>query len=176
VSGAGQVRLLTADGRPDGALDPGAASPDRLTLPKGSYPSFTPNIGSFWDADLTVAGKLVLGGTEAYEVSLSRSNDTSVIAMSGVLGPSSPVSASGALVPVVPERLLDTRPGSQVGYQGPKPGHGSVVRLQITGAGSTKVPPSATAVVLTVTGTLTSPNPIDPVHSERAMRSRYPHS
>jgi hypothetical protein len=54
---------------------------------------------------------------------------------------------------VVPERLLDTRAGSQVGYTGDKPAAGAIVHLRITGAGATKVPPSAKSVVLNVTGT-----------------------
>jgi hypothetical protein len=153
VSGAGQVRLLTADGRADGALDPGASAPDRLTLPRGQYAGFTPNAGFFWDADLTTSGRVVLGGTEARRIDLGGSDDTSVIARSGVLGPPSPILTPGGVVPVVPERLLDTRPATQVGYAGPKPGRGSVVRLQVTGVGRTQVPSSATAVILTVTGT-----------------------
>ncbi len=54
--------------------------------------------------------------------------------------------------PVLPERLLETRP-AQVGYSGSKPAAGAVVQLQITGIGTTQVPPGAGAVVLNVTGT-----------------------
>ena len=54
--------------------------------------------------------------------------------------------------PVLPERLLETRP-AQIGYSGPKPGPGDVVQLQVVGVGATQVPADASAVVLNVTGT-----------------------
>jgi len=55
-------------------------------------------------------------------------------------------------VPVPPQRLLDTRPGpGQVGYQGPMPGAGAVVEVQVTGRGG--VPDDAIAVALNLTGT-----------------------
>ena len=57
-----------------------------------------------------------------------------------------------SFVPVPPERLLDTRANAQIGYTGAKPAAGSVVQLQVTGAGTTKVPADAAAVVLNVTG------------------------
>ena len=53
--------------------------------------------------------------------------------------------------PVVPERLLDTRT-AQIGYSGSKPTAGQTVELKVTGAGATKVPGTAQAVVLNVTG------------------------
>jgi hypothetical protein len=56
-------------------------------------------------------------------------------------------------VPVVPDRVLDTRPGVQVGYTGGKPRPGDTVQLQVTGTGTSQVPNSAGAVVLNVTGT-----------------------
>ena len=55
-------------------------------------------------------------------------------------------------VPVVPERLLDTRP-PQIGYSGPKPTAEQVVELDVTGVGEADVPDDAEAVVLNVTGT-----------------------
>jgi hypothetical protein len=54
--------------------------------------------------------------------------------------------------PVLPERLLETRP-VQVGYSGPKPPAGAVVQLQVTAVGASQVPADASAVVLNVTGT-----------------------
>ncbi|MBW3546660.1 MAG: hypothetical protein KY452_00785 [Actinobacteria bacterium] len=57
-----------------------------------------------------------------------------------------------SFVPVPPERLLDTRADAQIGYTGAKPAAGSVVELQVTGAGDTNVPTDAAAVVLNVTG------------------------
>ena len=60
--------------------------------------------------------------------------------------------AGTAFVPVLPERLLDTRV-PQTGYTGSKPSAGQTVQLQVTGAGATKVPTDAAAVVLNVTGT-----------------------
>ena len=51
-----------------------------------------------------------------------------------------------------PERLLDTRPGAPVGYDGPKPGDGAVVTDTVAGPGG-KVPVNNNGVVLNVTGT-----------------------
>ncbi|MCU1393574.1 MAG: hypothetical protein JWM34_2002 [Ilumatobacteraceae bacterium] len=56
-------------------------------------------------------------------------------------------------VSVVPDRALDTRPDTQVGYTGPKPTAGQTIQLDVTGVGASKVPDNATAVVLNVTGT-----------------------
>ena len=58
-----------------------------------------------------------------------------------------------AYVAVVPERLLETRPGAPIGYVGAKPVAGQTIELQVTGAGVTKVPADAAAVVLNVTAT-----------------------
>jgi hypothetical protein len=61
---------------------------------------------------------------------------------------------TGSFVPVVPERLLETRPAEgQKGYSGAKPGPGQVVALQVTGRGAAAIPATAGAVVLNVTGT-----------------------
>jgi hypothetical protein len=63
--------------------------------------------------------------------------------------------AGGALEPIRPERILDTRPGpEQVGYTGAKPGGGSTVDLQVGGRAG--LPTSGVAVaVLNVTMTET---------------------
>ena len=52
---------------------------------------------------------------------------------------------------VVPERLLDTR--NHTGFTGAKPVAGTVIPLQVTGAGTTAVASDAAAVVLNVTAT-----------------------
>ena len=44
--------------------------------------------------------------------------------------------AVGDFLSLSPERLLDTRPGSAVGYTGLKAGPGAVVALQVTGVGA----------------------------------------
>ncbi len=63
-------------------------------------------------------------------------------------GPTSPY------VPLVPERILETRPAAgQQGYAGPKPAPGQVLELQVTGVGAAQVPAGVAAVVLNVTGT-----------------------
>jgi hypothetical protein len=60
-------------------------------------------------------------------------------------------SAAG-YVPVVPQRLLDTRPGPwQAGYQGARPAAERTVELAVTGVGAAAVPADAAAVVLNVT-------------------------
>ncbi len=62
------------------------------------------------------------------------------------------VPAGSRYVPLVPERLLDTRPPAQLGYTGSKPAAGATVVIQVTGAGASKIPANATAAVLNVTG------------------------
>ncbi|MCU1395721.1 MAG: hypothetical protein JWM34_4149 [Ilumatobacteraceae bacterium] len=54
--------------------------------------------------------------------------------------------------PLLPERLLETRPDGQTGYSGGKPGAGSTIELTVTGVGSSQVPAGSTAVVLNITG------------------------
>jgi len=54
--------------------------------------------------------------------------------------------------PVVPERLLETRPAGQAGYTGGKPGADSTIELTVIGVGTTQVPAGTSAVVLNVTG------------------------
>jgi uncharacterized protein (DUF1501 family) len=69
----------------------------------------------------------------------------------GYFTPSDSTSA-GRLVPLPPTRLLDTRAGGAIGYQGDKPGAGATVTLPIAGTGG--VPATgAVAVVLNVTAT-----------------------
>ena len=51
--------------------------------------------------------------------------------------------------PITPTRLLDTRPESQIGYIGAKPGTSTSVELQITGRAN--IPANAVAVALNVT-------------------------
>jgi hypothetical protein len=65
-----------------------------------------------------------------------------------------PVTPSPEYHPVVPERLLDTRPtGPQVGYAGAKPAAGQAVELPVIGAGTRGIPADAVAVALNVTVT-----------------------
>jgi hypothetical protein len=61
--------------------------------------------------------------------------------------------AGSSYAPLIPERLLETRADGQIGYTGGKPAAGTTIALQITGAGSSKVPSNAIAAVLNVTGT-----------------------
>ena len=73
---------------------------------------------------------------------------------SPLVGVPGPPPTSTDYRPVVPERLLDTRPGGpQTGYAGAKPVAGQVIELQVTGAGATAVPADAGAVALNVTVT-----------------------
>ena len=60
--------------------------------------------------------------------------------------------AGSSYVPVVPERVLETRADGQTGYSGGKPAAGATIALQITGVGASPVPATANAVVLNVTG------------------------
>ncbi len=59
---------------------------------------------------------------------------------------------SSAYTPIVPERLVDTRPGvQQTGYTGAKPIAGQIIEVDVRGPG-TDVPDDAGTVVLNVTG------------------------
>ena len=151
----GQARLLSADGRPDGALQPDAGAPDRITLPRGVYTGWSPNNASFADA-VETNGRVALVGTESDVSGFTTFHKSAVVVRSVPIDPSRPLDGKasfGSYVPVVPERLLDTRPDALVGYSGPKPVAGDTVRVQVTGVGATNVPADAKAVVLNVTGT-----------------------
>lgn len=56
-------------------------------------------------------------------------------------------------IPLVPERLLETRPSGQTGFTGPKPTAGATVTVHVTGVGTSQVPSNATAAVLNITAT-----------------------
>ncbi len=55
-----------------------------------------------------------------------------------------------AFTPVVPQRVLDTRPGAQLNYRGSKPAKGARIELSVVG-GAAGVPANASAIVLNVT-------------------------
>ena len=57
-------------------------------------------------------------------------------------------------VPLVPERVLETRPAEgQVGYSGLKPTNGQTVEVKVTGFGTSQIPATAGSVLLNVTAT-----------------------
>ena len=51
-------------------------------------------------------------------------------------------------VPLVPERVLDSRPASQVGYSGLKPTGGQTLEVKVTGFGASQIPATAASVLL----------------------------
>jgi hypothetical protein len=51
-------------------------------------------------------------------------------------------------VPLVPERVLDSRPASQVGYSGLKPTGGQTLEVKVTGFGTSQIPATAASVLL----------------------------
>ena len=51
-------------------------------------------------------------------------------------------------VPLVPERVLDSRPAVQVGYSGLKPTGGQTLEVKVTGFGSSQIPATAASVLL----------------------------
>ena len=62
--------------------------------------------------------------------------------------------AGASYVPVVPDRLLETRPQyGHEGYVGGKPTAGQTIALDVTGTGDVHLPDDTAAVVLNVTGT-----------------------
>jgi hypothetical protein len=60
--------------------------------------------------------------------------------------------SASTYVSAVPQRVLDTRPDTQLGYSGSKPAAGSIVRVQVAGPGM-RTPAGTSAVVLNLTGT-----------------------
>jgi hypothetical protein len=59
--------------------------------------------------------------------------------------------ASSTFVATVPERVLETRSGSQVNYSGTKPIAGQTVELRVVGFGSANIPADAGTVMLNLT-------------------------
>jgi hypothetical protein len=53
-------------------------------------------------------------------------------------------------VPLNPERVLDSRPGGQIGYSGLKPTDGQTVEVKVTGFGNSQIPANAASVLLNV--------------------------
>jgi hypothetical protein len=51
-------------------------------------------------------------------------------------------------VALVPERVLDSRPASQVGYSGLKPTGGQTLEVKVTGFGMSQIPTTAASVLL----------------------------
>jgi subtilisin family serine protease len=98
-----------------------------------------------------VAARLVAAATPgAAAVCCNTPNRMVRVANPGVVErPVEAGSAPAVLVPVNPDRLLDTRPGSLAGYTGPIPGPGATVRIPV--AGRVGLPADATAAVLNVT-------------------------
>jgi hypothetical protein len=152
----GAAELLTDDGRRDGALDP-TRPLDLMQLPHGTYSQWT--VGSSVITDASMSGsKLIMIGQEFDQFGFGLLHQAAVVLRTDSIVPSAPMSGTAFVTtsgyqPVVPERVLDTRPDSQVGYSGPKPAAGSVVEVTVTGAGQPALPANATAVVLNVTGT-----------------------
>jgi uncharacterized delta-60 repeat protein len=140
------VLLLTSDGRADGALEAGGQQRGAMVLPRGSYASWSPNHSLFEDATTDASGKVVAVGAEDQVDGFTTLASATVIARSEAVGPESPT-PSGLLRPMVPTRILDTRPGDdRIGYAGSKPGPGATVLVDV--AGRAALPPTGVAAVL----------------------------
>ncbi len=64
---------------------------------------------------------------------------------------------SPELIPLNPERVLDTRSGAgQAGYTGPQPTAGQTLTVKVTGVGASMVPADASTVFLNVTAANTA--------------------
>jgi PKD repeat protein len=117
-------------------------------------------VGYAWDfgdgataTGVTAAHTYAVAGT--YPVRLTVTDDRnatgSITEMVTVTSGQIPPPAGPDYVPVVPERLLETRVSEgQVGYVGAQPVAGQTIELQVTGVGTTNVPATASAVVLNV--------------------------
>ncbi|MBI5089831.1 MAG: hypothetical protein HZB15_13495, partial [Actinobacteria bacterium] len=93
VASQAQVRLLTADGRPDGALDPGDDTPDRISIPHSTFPGWTADAGALFGATAS-GGRLVVIGTERDMNGLSTVHSGAVLARTGVIGAADPVAGT----------------------------------------------------------------------------------
>lgn len=150
-----QIRLLTADGLPDGALNAGTSTPDRITVPAGTHVGWTANRGDVADVAVDAQNRLLVAGTEWLEQSFSTVDSAGFLMRTTAIGAPAPIApdAIGEIVPVAPERLFDTRPESRVQRAGGKPGDGETVEIGVVGIGTSKVPVDASAVVLNITAT-----------------------
>ena len=59
--------------------------------------------------------------------------------------------ATSNYVSLVPERVLDSRPASQLGYSGLKPTGGQTLEVKVTGFGASQIPANAASVLLNLT-------------------------
>jgi Domain of unknown function (DUF4331) len=104
-----------------------------------------------------VAAAIGTGGT----VCLYVSRGTDVIADIQGFVPS-----SSSFVPVVPERVLETRVADgRINYSGPKPIAGQTVELKVTGFGTTQIPNDAGTVLLNLTVTDSATSGFVTVHA-----------
>ena len=139
---------------PDGGLIP------QLVDQSGKMIGLPLPDGYLWELAVPVRTTLPDGGLERLSMQLGEPTmspsvttswvDVPVLPATSNPGPPQPA-GTGSYTPVVPERLLETRPAGQTGYSGPRPAAGATIELQITGRAG--VPTDATAAVLNVTGT-----------------------
>lgn len=154
---AGQTIVLPVTGVTTPAV-PGAATAVALNV-TGTGATF-PGFVTVWpcDAPRPLASNLNLtpGDTRANLV-ISKISAAGTVCLFTLQGADLVADIAGYLpptsrfTPLVPERLLETRPPDLVGYTGRTPAAGQVVRLQVTGAGASNVPSTASAVALNVT-------------------------
>jgi hypothetical protein len=111
--------------------------------PRPVASSFNPIAGSA--TTVLVAAKLSATGT----VCIFTETATNLIADIEGFHPAD----TAKYVPTQPVRLLETRPGIQVGYTGAKPAAATVIPVRVTGMGNPAVPADAKSVVVSVTAT-----------------------
>ncbi len=155
ASGVRSVACVDLDG--DGDVDLLAASPNDDTV--AWYDNDGAGRFTWRPIDLAADGAY---GIDAADVDgdgdldvLAANRDADEIALYRRTGTPSP--ATSTIVDIAPTRILDTRAVTAVGYRGPKPAAGGVLRVQIAGRGG--LPPSGvTAVVanLTITESTTT--------------------
>ena len=153
----GQVITLNVTGTGAGAIPAGSkaaflnvtavnsAGPGFVTVyPCGSTRPLASNVnlvGGQTRANL-VAAKIAADGT----VCLFTSRSTDLVADVQGYEP-----ATSNYVPLVPERILETRASEgQVGYSGSKPIAGQTVEVKVTGFGTSQIPATAASVLLNV--------------------------
>ena len=149
-----QLQITGRGGVPEGAnavalnvTVVGAAADGYLTVwPCGAGQPTASHLN--YRAEQTVANMVISKIGEAGRVCIYADGATDVLAdVSAWFAGSSPY------VPVVPERILETRPGAgPVNHVGGKPAAGDVLRLKVTRFGAADLPDSASAVVLNITG------------------------
>lgn len=119
-------------------------------IPGGTQAGFTSNLNLDTDGETIANSAIVPIGVDGSITLYTNAASHAIVDLAGWWSPTSGAVSAGRFQPVGPVRMLDTRPESRVGHDGPKPTAGSTTTVQVTGR--LGVPSTGvSAVVLNVT-------------------------